>query len=86
MASIRYDGNKNIVGPQLRIWRKKCGLKQEELAAKMQIMGFTMDQQAISNIERNQRVVTDFEIVGFSRALRCTEKDLLGDFHKMLEE
>ncbi|MDE7009948.1 MAG: helix-turn-helix domain-containing protein [Oscillospiraceae bacterium] len=86
MASVRYDGNKNVIGTRLRILRKKLNLKQGELAAKMQVLGFTMDQQAISNIERNRRVVTDFELAGFCKALRCSETDLLQDFYKKLND
>ena len=55
-----------------------------ELAAKMQTMGFVLDQQAISNIENNERTVTDFEIAGFCKALRCSEKDLLQEFYEDL--
>ena len=84
MASVRYDGNKNVIGTQLRILRKKLNLKQGEL--KMQVLGFTMDQQAVSNIERNRRVVTDFELAGFCKALRCSETDLLQDFYEKLND
>lgn len=59
MASVRYNGNKNVVGTRLKVLREKRNLTQGELAAKMQIMGFVLDQQAISNIENNKRVVTD---------------------------
>ena len=73
MASVRYNGNKNVVGTRLKVLREKRNLTQGELAAKMQIMGFVLDQQAISNIENHKRVVTDFEIAGFCQALHCTE-------------
>ena len=85
MASVRYNGNKNVVGTRLKVLREKRNLTQGELAAKMQIMGFVLDQQAISNIENNKRVVTDFGIAGFCQALHCTEKDLLLEFYEVLK-
>lgn len=86
MASVRYNGNKNVVGTRLKAWREKRNLTQGELAAKMQVMGFVLDQQAISNIENNKRVVTDFELAGFCKALNCTEKDLLLEFYEGLKD
>ena len=48
----------------------------------MQILGTNIDQQAISNIENNKRVVTDFELACFCKALRCTERELLQDYYE----
>ena len=84
MASVRYNGNKNVTGKRLKALRDKRDLTQGELAAKMQTMGFVLDQQAISNIENNKRTVTDFEIAGFCKALRCSEKDLLQELYEDL--
>ena len=62
-------------------WRHSGGL-----AAKMQTMNVNIDQQMISRIERNLRIVTDYELVCFSRVLGVEEKSLLEDFYKKLEE
>ena len=86
MASVRYNGNKNVVGTRLKALRETRNLTQGELAAKMQVMGFVLDQQAISNIENNKRVVTDFELAGFCKALNCVEKDLLFEFYEVLKD
>lgn len=85
MARMEYEGNKNVVGMQLKLMRTKKKITQKELAARMQVMGFLMDQRAISQIENNGRVVTDFELAGFCEALRCTERDLLQDFREKLK-
>lgn len=52
----------------------------------MQTMNVNIDQQMISRIERNLRIVTDYELVCFSRVLGVEEKSLLEDFYKKLEE
>ena len=52
----------------------------------MQVLGTSIDQQAISNIENNKRMVTDFELACFCKALHCTERELLQDFYDKLKE
>ena len=67
---------------QLQLMRVRRDLSQRELAAQMQILGTNIDQQAISSIENNKRVVTDFELACFCKALCCTERELLQDYYK----
>ena len=85
MKKIEYDGNKNIIGSRLETLRRERGLSQGQLAAKMQTMNVNIDQQMISRIERNLRIVTDYELVCFSRVLGVEEKSLLKDFYQKLD-
>ena len=86
MKKIDYDGSKNIIGSRLETLRREKGLSQAQLAARMQTMNVNIDQQMISRIERSLRIVTDYELVCFSRVLGVEEKSLLEDFYKKLEE
>ncbi len=52
----------------------------------MQIMGINMDQQTVSRIERNERIVTDYELACLCRILHVSEQDLLQDFEKKQKE
>ena len=83
---IYVDDQKNVIGKRLRQVRKRQKVTQLDLAARMQVLGVNVDQQAISNIENNKRIVTDYELACFCKALRCTEKDLLQDFYDKLKE
>lgn len=83
---VYIDCRKNIIGPQLRRIRKSRRVTQLDLAARMQILGTNLDQQAVSNIENNRRIVTDFELACFCKALRCTAQELLQDFFDMLDK
>ena len=67
---INFGDNKNIIGRRLRALRKENHLTQGELAAKMQTFGINIDQQMISKIERNARIVTDYELACFCKALK----------------
>ena len=79
MKKLGFNDNKNIIHSKLRTIRKQRGLTQEELAAKMQTLGVTIDQQMISKIEQNTRIVTDYELACFCRVLGVAEKDLLSN-------
>ena len=63
MKKIQFYGNKNIISRRLREARKKQKMSQSELAAKMQLYNINIDQQMISKIEKNTRMVTDYELV-----------------------
>ena len=87
MNKLTYiNDQKNVIGTQLRKMRKKKKVTQLDLAARMQVLGVNIDQQSISNIERNRRIVTDYELVCFCKALHCTERELLQDFYDKLKE
>ena len=86
MRAITYKGKKNIIAAQLRSIRIRKDVTQQELAARMQVLGVNMDQQSISSIENSKRIVTDLELACFCKALRCTERDLLQDFYDKLRE
>ena len=86
MRAMQFKGKKNLIHMQLQLMRVRRSLSQSELAARMQVLGVSIDQQAISNIENNKRVVTDFELVCFCKALNCTERDLLVDYYEKYDE
>lgn len=67
MKLYRYtDGKCNASGAVIRQLREKVGLSQEELAARLQLVGLNLNQKAVSRIETGERVVPDFELIFFS--------------------
>ena len=52
-------------------------ITQEELAARIQVLGLRGDQTAISKIEAGRRPVLDVEVVAFSKALSVSANWLL---------
>jgi transcriptional regulator with XRE-family HTH domain len=74
-----YYGNMNIVSDRIRTARGKSRLSQSELAAKMQVFNINLDQQMISKIERNMRIVTDYELAVFCKVLNVDIHWLLDD-------
>lgn len=67
---------KNIVGPQVRKLRYKRGLKQKELAAKLERLGWPIDRAGVSKIESGLMKVSDFQQVYLAHALKAGLLDL----------
>lgn len=80
MKKLLFNNNKNIISAALRQHRLSRRITQAQLAAKMQTLGVNIDQQMISKIESNDRIVTDYELACFCVALKITPSELLGDF------
>ncbi len=69
MNIYSYKGRKNLCGDRIREARLKKRLSQEELAARIQIEGVTMERDSISRIEIGTRFVADYELKVFARVL-----------------
>lgn len=86
MKKIIFGENKNIIGVKMKQLRIKNGLTQSQMAAKLQTMNLNIDQQMISKIENNSRIVTDYEFACICVTLGVTPDELLGDFLKIIDE
>ena len=85
MKKIALHGSKNVIHAQLRRYRELRKLTQDQVAAKLQVMGVNIDQQALSRIEHNQRMVTDYELACLCQILQVSPQDLLEGFYKLTE-
>lgn len=86
MNSSYFNEDSNMISERLRVLRKRSDLSQEELAARMQLLGVDITQPLISKIEHNLRFVKDYELVCLCRILQVSEKDLLSDFYERYPE
>lgn len=77
MKKIIFGTNKNIIHGNLKMYRAKNNLTQSQLAAKMQTMNINIDQQMISKIENNNRIVTDYELACICNILNVDIKDMV---------
>ncbi len=76
MKTIKFNNHKNIISEKLARLREQKQISQQELATKMQVMGISIDQQAISKIELDKRIVTDYELMCLCKILNVTAEDL----------
>ena len=76
MARI-IDGNQmNMVGFNIRKYRKLRKMSQKELAEKLELMAIYVCRGSISRIEDKSRTVTDIELYGIAKVLNVEIKDL----------
>lgn len=69
MARI-IDGEKmNMVGKQVRKFRKAQKMSQQELADKLEILAVYICRGSICRIEEQTRTVSDIELWGLSQVL-----------------
>ena len=78
MKIYDYNGKKNICGKRVKEARRKMGLSQQELAAKLQIEGINIERDSVSRIEIGTRFVADYEILVISKVLNVSADYLLG--------
>lgn len=78
MKIYDYGGKKNICGDRLREARVVKRLRQEDLAARIQLKGVNMGRDSISRIEIGTRFVSDFELKTFAEVLGVSVNWLLG--------
>ena len=69
MKIYDYGGKKNICGDRIREARVVQIMSQNELAAKMQVEGITIERDSISRVEIGTRFVADYELKVFAKVL-----------------
>lgn len=72
MKIYDLDGRRNVSGERVRQMRTKKRLTQADLAAKVQITGVILEQDAISRIENGSRMVQDYELRALAEVLGVT--------------
>lgn len=82
MKLYDYKGRKNLCGDRVKEARARRKITQEDLAARLQIEGVTMERDSVSRIEIGTRFVTDYELVVLSRVLGVSMEWLTGQDDK----
>ena len=77
MARI-IDGTKmNLAGENVRKIRKKKKMSQQELSAKLELLGVYVCRGSISRLEDQTRTVTDIELYAISLVLNVSLDELI---------
>ncbi len=78
MKIYDFNGKKNICGEKVKQARKKQGLSQENLAARLQVEGINIERDSVSRIEIGTRFVADYELAALCKVLNVSPEYLLG--------
>ena len=69
---------RNILGLNIRKWRKKAGLSQDDLAARLQLAGLeNIDRVAVAKIESQIRSLFDYELIVIGNVLKIPPEEML---------
>lgn len=79
MKLYTYQGKCNLSGTRIRAAREDADMSQEQLAAKLQIAGINITQKAVSRVETGVRVIPDYELPAYAKALNVSILALLGE-------
>ena len=69
----------NVIGPRLRASRELCGLTQDQVAAKCQVLGLDLTRGTLAKIESQVRAVSDHEIPFLAKAVGVSIEELFPD-------
>lgn len=73
------ENKRNVLGPNIKYFRKKLGLTQEDLTARLQVQGISIDRPMISKIENQTRELLDYELIAIANILKINIKELFDE-------
>ena len=85
MAVRRLNNNLNVIGNNLKFYRKEKHLSQADLMKDLNLLGINMHKNDIYMIEANKRTVKDYEVWGFLKVLNITFDELFNGVENKLE-
>ena len=76
MSKIRQD---ICIGNNLRDLRKKCGLTQEQIAAKLQVLGCDTTRSVYSRYETGELNIRVSDLIALKKIFGCQYNDFFVD-------
>ena len=67
---------RNVLGPALRAIRESLHLSQEDVAARLQRAGWSVDRTVVTKIEARRRCITDYELILLGRVLKFSPLEI----------
>ena len=71
-----FNGNTNVVSNLITQKRKKKDLSYSDLSNKLQLLGISLYKNDLFLIEKNRRIVRDFELIALCQVLDIDYNDL----------
>lgn len=79
------NGNKNIIGQNIKKFRRAKKMSQPEICRQLDLLGVTMYNCDIYEIEYGKKSVKDFEVLAFCKVLGITLEELYSNTDKYYE-
>ena len=79
MSDKKKCEKRNLIGDNLKKYRKLNKLSQRDFILKLSLIGLNLDQAALARIETSKREVYDYELLYFSKVLNIKIENLFDD-------
>ena len=79
------NGNLNIIGKNLRKYRRLKELSQPAICRELDLLGVTMYISDIYEIEHGKKKVKDFEVIAFCKVLDISLEQLYENYEEFFE-
>lgn len=76
MARIIDGSEMNLIGDNVKKFRKEKKMSQQELSNKLELLGVYVCRGSVSRIEDKSRTVTDIELFAIAEVLGVSISDL----------
>ena len=76
VARIIDSNKKNLIGSNLKKLRTERNMSQQDLSAKLELLGVYVCRGSVSRIEDHSRTVTDIELFAIADVLRVKIDEL----------
>lgn len=76
----KYDGKLNITGNIIKYYREKNGWSLSKTSNELMLLGIDIPKSSIQRLEVGQRILKDYELVGFSKIFNISPNILLKKF------
>ena len=76
------NGNLNILGKNLRKYRRLKEISQNDICRQLDLIGVTMYISDIYEIEHGKKTVKDFEVLAFCKVLDITLEEIYSNSDK----
>ena len=85
MAVRKLNNNLNVIGENLRNYRKEKHLSQADLTMELNLLGINLHKNDVYMIENNKRSDKDYEVWGFIKVLNISYDELFAGIEDKLE-
>lgn len=85
MSVRKLNNNLNVIGENLKRYRKQKHLSQANVTNELNLLGINLHKNDIHMIENNKRTVKDYEVWGFIKILDISYDDLYAGIENKLE-
>lgn len=76
----KYNGKLNVIGENVRKYREKANLSLDKLSDKLQLIGIDIPKPSLQNIEKEKRIVKEYEFYAICKVLNVSMEEMLGNF------